>query len=304
MNLTSAFNKSLALIALVSLLPSPSHGETSYSWLVFNIPPFGSIHGEGIGFELANAYIKADLKNAIVITNPARWQQEMLDASNEKFCVTGSWKLPNTQHRIYSESIVNTVDYGVAVTPELYKKISNHGKTRVVSIVDVIQATKTSGHLVKLDGRPVFGEMNTLIIQGQLQEGVKIDDMVAPEGPISMLKVANHTNRNVDSVLIFPEEFVVFSKENPNHSLEYLMLQEGTSFAPIRASCPDTQEGRLIIKKINELLNTGLRSKILQSFQNALPNIHEIREQAKLNQACIQDYSCKDPLIDLKTPRL
>ncbi len=291
--------KSLALSTLVLLLSiSPSYGDTSYSWLVFNIPPFGSMHGEGIGFELAHAYIKADLKNTIVIVNPARWQQEMLDASNELFCVTGSWKLPNTQHRVYSESIVNTVDYGVAVTPDLYKRISNHGETRVVSIIDVIQATKTAGHLVKLAGRPVFGEMNTLITQGQQQEGVKIDDMVAPEGPISMLKVANHIKRNVDSVLIFPEEFAIFSKENPDHSLEYLLLNEGTSFAPIRASCPNTQEGRMIIKKINVLLNNGLRENILQSFKNALPNIEEIREQAKLNQTCIQHNSCKDPLIN------
>jgi len=293
------FNKPLALFALIFLFSaSPSHGDTSYSWLVFNIPPFGSMHGEGIGFELANAYIKADLKNAIIIVNPARWQQEMLDSSNEKFCATGSWKLPNTQHRVYSQSIMNTVDYGVAVTPDLYEKISNHGETRVVSIIDVIQSTKTAGHMVKLDGRPVFGKMNTLITQGQQQEGIKIDDMVAPEGPISMLKVANHTKRNVGSVLIFPEEFEIFSKENPDHSLEYLMLHEGTSFAPIRASCPNTKEGRLIIKKINALLNKGLRKRIFQSFLNALPNIYEIREQAKLNQACIKDNSCKDPLID------
>ncbi len=296
---TLGLSKSLALTALALLLSAPaSYADTPYSWLVFNIPPFGSMHGEGIGFELADAYIKADLKNTTVIANPARWQQAMLDTSNEQFCMTGSWKLPNTQHRVYSESIVNTVDYGVAVTPDLYEKISNHGETRVVSIIDVIQSTRTAGHLVKLDGRPVFGKMNTLITQGQQQEGVNIDDMVAPEGPISMLKVANHKSRNVGSVLIFPEEFAIFSKENPGHSLEYLMLIEGTSFAPIRASCPNTKKGISIIKKINVLLNSGLRDIILQSFQNALPNIVEIREQAKLNQVCIQDHSCKDPLID------
>jgi hypothetical protein len=112
----------LALLVLLLTVTTPSYGQTSYSWFVFNIPPFGSMHGEGIGFELANAYIKANLKNSIVIASPARWKQEMLDTSNVQFFSTGSWKLPNTDHRVYSEPIINTVDYGGAVTPSLYKK--------------------------------------------------------------------------------------------------------------------------------------------------------------------------------------
>jgi hypothetical protein len=167
-----------------------------------------------------------------------------------------------------------------------------------VSIIEVIKATKTAGRLIKLAGRPVFGEMNTLIKQGQHEKDVKIYDIVASEGPISLLRIADHGSRHVDSVLIFSEEFEIFSKQYPTHSLKYLALQEGISFAPIRASCLDTEEGRVIIKKINNLLNKELRKTILQSFKNALPDILEIREQVKLNQVCIATRSCKDPLIN------
>ena len=150
-----------------------------------------------------------------------------------------------------------------------------------------------------LKGRPVFGEMGEIIEKGKQEEGTKISEMTASEGPISMLKMATISNRNVDSVLIFPEEFPIFSKQYPKHPLKYLMLSEGISFAPIRASCPNTEEGRMIISEINELLNAGLRKKAFNLFQDALPNITEIRDRATLNQLCIKDSSCKDPLIDL-----
>ena len=121
--------------------------------------------------------------------------------------------------------------------------------------------------------------------------------MTGSEGPISMLKMAAILNRNVDSVLIFPEEFPIFTNAQPNHPLKYLTLTEGSNFAPIRASCPDTEEGRIIISEVNKLLNNGLRTTAFNLFQAALPNIKEIREQAILNQQCIKDSSCKDPLI-------
>jgi len=226
----------------------------------------------------------------------------MLNPSKDQFCTTGSWKLPQTSHRVYSDSIINTVDYGVAVRPDLYKKLSKNGQTRIVSILEVIEATKSAGALLILNGRPVFGEMGVMIGEGKLEQGTKISYMTASQGPISMLKMANIPNRNIDSVLIFPEEFPVFEKENPDHSLEYLMLSEGSSFAPIRASCPDTSTGRMIIAEINTLLNDGLRKDVFKLFQEALPNIHEIREQAIINQRCIKDNSCRDPLVNSLSP--
>lgn len=75
------------------------------------------------------------------------------------------------------------------------------------------------------------------------------------------------------------------------------MLSEGTNFAPIRASCPDTKIGRIIISEINNLLDKGLRDKVFKLFLDALPDIPEIKQQARHNQHCIKDNSCKDPLI-------
>ena len=138
-------------------------GDTSYTWYVFNIPPFGSESKGGIGYDLVNAYNKAGLENRIIVANPARWAIDMTDPNNETFCTSGSWKLPNTSHRVYSDSIVNTVDYGVAVRPELYKKLSNNGKLRTVSIMDVINSTKSGRQMLTLKGRPVFGEMGRMI---------------------------------------------------------------------------------------------------------------------------------------------
>ena len=119
---------------------APALGDTSYTWYVFNIPPFGSESKGGIGYDLVNAYNKAGLENRIIVANPARWAIDMTDPNNETFWTSGSWKLPNTSHRVYSDSIVNTVDYGVAVRPELYKKLSNNGQLRTVSIMDVINS--------------------------------------------------------------------------------------------------------------------------------------------------------------------
>ena len=277
---------------------STAFGSSPYSWYTFNIPPFGSVSERGIGYVLANAYFEAGFKNKIILANPARWHKDMLNPRKDKFCSTGSWKLPKTSHRVYSDSIINTVDYGVAVRPALYKQLSRNGKTRIVSITEVINATKSAGALLILNGRPVFGEMGAMIEAGKLEQGTKINYMTASHGPISMLKMANISNRNIDSVLIFPEEFPVFEKENPDHSLEYLMLSEGSNFAPIRASCPNTKTGRMIMTEINKLLNQGLRKEVFKLFQQALPNIHEIRQQAIINQGCIKNNSCRDPLVN------
>jgi len=276
---------------------SKSYGDTPYAWYTFNIPPFGSESGEGIGFDLAHAYIDAGFDNSIVMVNVERWYREMLDPRNVIFCATGSWKLPGTQHRVYSNSIINTVDYGVAVRPKLYKELSIEGKRRIVSIVDVLNATKSGGQLLMLAGRPIFGRMNDLIEAGKLAGDMYINGMTASEGPVSMMRMADAGNRGVDSVLVFPEEFVVFENTYPDHSLEYLALSEGTSFAPIRASCPDTEQGRLIISSINKMLDEGLRDKAFNLFLEALPNIVEIQQQAKFNQRCIKDNSCIDPLV-------
>jgi len=289
--------KLLAYTLLLLTFCSPALGESPYSWYVFNIPPFGSESKGGIGYDLVNAYFEAGLKNKIVIANPARWAIDMTDPNNTSFCTSGSWKLPNTDHRIYSDSILNTVDYGVAVRPALYQKLSNNGQTRIVSIVDVINSTRSGGQMLVLKGRPVFGEMGRIIENSKQRDGNHIGYMTGSEGPISMLKMASISNRNVDSVLIFPEEFPIFSAAQPNHPLKYLTLSEGSNFAPIRASCPDTKEGRMIISKINKLLNNGLRTVAFNLFQQVLPNIKEIRQQAVLNQICIKDNSCKDPLI-------
>ncbi len=288
----------LTCIFLMLSFSSKSYGESPYSWYTFNIPPFGSASERGIGYVLANAYIEAGFKNDIFLVNAARWKNDMLDSQNTKFCSTGSWKLPNTNHRVYSDSIINTVDYGVGVRPELYKKLSNNGRKRIVSILNVIEATKFSKHMLIMNGRPVFGKMGDIIEGSKKEYGTKIRYMTASEGPVSMLRLANVSNRNVDSVLIFPEEFPIFEKIYPQHSLEYLMLLEGNNFAPIRASCPDTDQGRMIISKINEMLNEGLREKVFELFLDALPSIIEIRKQARLNQVCIKDNSCKDPLVD------
>jgi hypothetical protein len=278
---------------------SSTFADSPYHWYTFNIPPFGSDSGQGIGYELVNAYIEAGFNNSTVLVSAARWKNDMQDPSNNKFCSSGSWKLPGTSHRVYSDSIINTVDYGVAVRPELYKKLSHNGKIRVVSILDVIESTKSAGNLLILDGRPLFGKMSEIIENSKHKHGTKIKYMSASEGPVSMLKMANITNRNIDSVLIFPEELPIFAKGNPNHSLEYLMLLEGNSFAPIRANCPDTKVGRSIISEINKMLNEGLREKAFWLFLDALPNHDEIREQAIFNQRCIKDSSCKDPLINV-----
>ncbi len=285
-------------VLLLLALFTTSHADSPYSWYTFNIPPFGSVDGQGIGYALVHAYIEAGLKNKVVLTNPARWFKEMQDANNTTFCTSGSWMVPNTSHRVYSNSIINTVDYGVAVRPALYKKLTQNGKLRTVSISDVISATTSSGHMLILNGRPVFGEMHKIIEKRKNEVNTKIEYMTASEGPISLLRIANTANRNVDSALIFPEEFTIFANEYSHHSLKYLTLSEGTSFAPIRASCPDTQAGRLIISKINDLLNDGLRERAFALFLEALPDIIEIKQQAKINQRCIKDHSCKDPLID------
>lgn len=276
---------------------SPAFSESPYSWYVFNIPPFGSESKGGIGYELVNAYNEAGFKSRIIVANPARWGIDMVDPNNFSFCTSGSWKLPNTKHRVYSDSIINTVDYGVAVRPNLYMKLSNNGQRRVVSIVDVINTTKSTGQMLMLKGRPVFGEMGRIIEKSRHKKENHISYMTGSEGPISMLKMAALSNRNIDSVLIFPEEFPIFTKAQPEHPLRYLMLSEGSNFAPIRASCPDTKKGRMIISEINKLLNKGLRTIAFNLFQDALPNIQEIRDQAVLNQLCIKDNSCKDPLI-------
>mgnify|MGYP000428926126 FL=1 len=286
--------KALLLFAIFTT----SYADSPYSWYTFNIPPFGSVDGQGIGYVLAHSYIEAGLKNKIVLTNPARWFKEMQDASNTEFCTTGSWKVPKTNHRVYSNSILNTVDYGVAVRPTLYKKLTNSGKLRTVSISDVISSTITSGQMLILNGRPVFGEMHKIIEKRKNEVNTKIEYMTASEGPVSLLRIANTANRNVDSALIFPEEFTIFANEYPYHSLKYLTLSEGTSFAPIRASCPDTESGRFIISKINDLLDDGLRERAFALFLKALPDIFEIKRQARINQLCIKDHSCKDPLID------
>ena len=296
--LAKKYSLYVGLILLLLFFSSLTHSKPPYSWYVFNIPPFGSESGDGIAYELVEAYGEAGFGSKVVLANAARWVADMTNPLNTTFCSSGSWKLPNTSHRVYSDSILNTVDYGVAVRPELYKKLSNNGQTRIVSILDVINDTKSAGSLLILKGRPVFGEMSRLIEKRKTEEGYKISDMTASEGPISMLKMASIANRNIESVLIFPEEFSMFSKESPDHPLKYLMLSEGHSFAPIRASCPNTKEGRLIIAGINKLLDDGLRTKAFNLFQDALPNIIEIRVQAALNQGCIKDHACKDPLTN------
>jgi len=282
---------------LLLSVSAKSYSDASYSWYTFNIPPFGSESGTGIGYVLAAAYIDAGFESSIVMVNVERWYREMLDSNNTLFCATGSWKLPNTDHRVYSNSIINTVDYGVAVRPELYKILSENGKTRVTSIIDVIKATQSGKELLMLAGRPIFAEMGELIAQGKLERGTHITAMTASEGPVSMMKMADAGNRGVESVLMFPEEFVVFEKTHPHHSLEYLTLSEGVSFAPIRASCPNTVEGRKIIAAINTLLDDGLREKAFKLFVDALPNITEIQQQAQLNQQCIDQSDCIDPLV-------
>ncbi len=276
---------------------SKSYGDIPYSWYTFNIPPYGSESGEGIGYELADAYIDAGFKSPIVMVNVERWYREMLDPTNLKFCASGSWKLPNSAHRIYSNSIINTVDYGVAVRPNLYQQLSDGGKNRMVSIVDVLNATKSGDHLMMLAGRPIFGKMNEIIEKAKGETDTHITEMTASEGPVSMLKMADVGNRYVASVLMFPEEYIVFEKDYPDHSLEYLALSEGVSFAPIRASCPNTEQGRLIISKINQMLDDGLRDRVFNQFLDALPDIVEIRQQALINQRCIKDSSCIDPLV-------
>lgn len=260
-----------AYVFLFLTFSSPALSESPYSWYVFNIPPFGSESKGGIGYELVNAYNQAGFNGRIIVSNPARWQIDMTDPNNTTFCTSGSWKLPNTAHRVYSDSIINTVDYGVAVRPELYQKLSNNGQTRVVSIVDVINSTKSAGQMFMLKGRPVFGEMGRIIEKSRHEKGNNISYMTGSEGPISMLKMAVLSNRNVDSVLIFPEEFPIFSEAQPEHPLKYLMLSEGSNFAPIRASCPDTKEGMRIISGINKLLNKGLRTIAFHLFRDALP---------------------------------
>jgi hypothetical protein len=46
------------------------------------------------------------------------------------------------------------------------------------------------------------------------------------------------------------------------------------------------------------MLDEGLREKAFKLFQEALPDITEIREQALLNRQCIKNNSCLDPLTD------
>jgi len=274
---------SFVFILLLFPFCPPAFGESPYSWYTFNIPPFGSISGEGIGYELVHAYAEAGFNNSIILTSPARWKHDMQDPGNDRFCSSGSWMLPETNHRVYSNSIINTVDYGVAVRPEIYNKLSNNGKKRIVSILDIIEATKSAGDLFILDGRPVFGEMSEIIERSKNDHDTNISYMAASEGTISLLKMATIPNRNIDSVLIFPEEFHLFTKGQTKQTLEYLMLLEGSNFAPIRASCPNTKAGRMIISEINKMLDEGLRDKAFKLFLDALPNFAEIREQATFN---------------------
>lgn len=278
------------------LMSALSYGESPYSWQAFNIPPWGSNNNSGIGFKLIEAYNQAGLEGEVIVTNAARWQVNMTNPLNRDFCACGSWKLPNTEHRVYSNSIINTVDYGVAVRPELYEKLSKGGQRRIVDMLDVINSTKEDGRLLIMKARPVFGEMGKVILSNDAKEDINIGYMTASEGPISMLTMASIKNRQVGSVLIFPEEFTNFTRTHPQYSLNYLMLSEGSNFAPIRASCPNTEEGRKIISKINQLLDDGLRDRAFQWFLDELPNIPEIRKQARINQECIKDRSCKDPL--------
>ena len=293
-------NKKLRLITALffSSVLSVSFADSPYTWYTFNIPPFGSESERGIGYVLANAYIDAGFKNEVILTTPARWFNDMQDFDNNEFCTTGSWKLPQTDHRVYSNSILNTVDYGIAVRPKLYQYLSNNGENRVVSITKAIEASKVFGRMVMLNGRPVFGEMSELLEQGRLNSDTKIDYITASEGSVTLLKMADVYSRDVGSVLLFPEEYQIFENSYPDHSLEYLMLSEGSSFAPIRASCPDTRQGRAIITEINRMLNDGLRAEVFKLFLEALPNISEIKQQAKINQQCIKTSSCKDPLTD------
>ena len=281
-----------------SSILSVSFADSPYTWYTFNIPPFGSESERGIGYVLANAYIDAGFKNEVILTTPARWFNDMQDFDNNEFCTTGSWKLPQTDHRVYSNSMLNTVDYGIAVRPKLYNYLSNNGENRVVSITKAIEASKVFGRMVMLNGRPVFGEMSELLEQGRLNSDTKIDYITASEGSVTLLKMADVYSRDVGSVLLFPEEYQIFENSYPDHSLEYLMLSEGSSFAPIRASCPDTRQGRAIITEINRMLNDGLRAEVFKLFLEALPNISEIKQQAKINQQCIKTSSCKDPLTD------
>jgi hypothetical protein len=297
MNTERLIIKCLSLYLLLLLPTSSLYANTPYAWYAFNIPPFGSISEQGIGFTLADAYINAGFDAPIVLINTARWQSEMMDPGNDRFCTTGSWKLPNTEHRVYSNSILNTVDYGVAVRSDLYRKLSQGCQRRKVSINKVIDSTRSGDRLLILNDRPVFGVMGKMIDEGTLQSTTNIDYMTASEGPISMMKMANMDNRKVASVLVFPEEFFIFEKEYPQHNLEYLMLEEGVSFAPIRASCPDTEMGRSIISTINSLLDQGLRDKVFSLFKQVLPNIIEIQQQAEINQACIKNHACIDPLV-------
>ncbi len=293
-------NKKLRLITALffSSVLSVSFADSPYTWYTFNIPPFGSESERGIGYVLANAYIDAGFKNEVILTTPARWFNDMQDFDNNEFCTTGSWKLPQTDHRVYSNSMLNTVDYGIAVRPKLYNYLSNNGENRVVSITKAIEASKVFGRMVMLNGRPVFGEMSELLEQGRLNSDTKIDYITASEGSVTLLKMADVYSRDVGSVLLFPEEYQIFENSYPDHSLEYLMLSEGSSFAPIRASCPDTRQGRAIITEINRMLNDGLRAEVFKLFLEALPNISEIKQQAKINQQCIKTSSCKDPLTD------
>jgi len=283
---------------LFLFVTSLSYGKSPYAWQVFNIHPFGSENRSGIGFDLVNAYAQAGLENQVIVTNTSRWQIDMTNPDNFRFCTSGSWKLPNTQHRIYSNSIVNTVDYGVAVRAELYEALTHGGQVRIIDLIEVVNSTRTQGKLLIMKGRPVFGKMGQIIAENSSKDGINVEYMTASEGPVSMLKMATIENRRVSSVLVFPEEFSIFTRMHPKHSLKYLMLSEGSNFAPIRASCPDTEEGRRVVSAINRLLDDGLRQEALNWFLDALPDIPEIREQARVNQRCIQDASCTDPLTD------
>jgi len=284
------------LFALTTFIPTAS-GNSPFYWYTLNIPPFGSKTGVGIGYELVNAYIEAGLKNKIVLTNVERWHKEMTDTKNNTFCSSGSWKLPGTSHRIYSSPIINTVDYGIAVRPEIVSMLGKKVKANTVSIQDIIDLTKLHGSMMVLKGRPIFGEINRLVNENKHHKNVKIRYMTASEGSITMLRMANVSNRDINSVLIFPEEFTIFENQYPDHSLRYLMLTEGGSFAPIRASCPITIRGKQIIAQINKLLDEGLRDKAFSLFQHSLPDIDEIKKKAIFNQLCIKSNSCIDPLM-------
>ena len=189
---------------LILSFSSKSYGESPYSWYTFNIPPFGSVSERGIGYVLANTYIEAGLENEIFLVNAARWRNDMLDSKNMKFCSTGSWKLPDTSHRVYSDSILNTVDYGVAVRPELYKRLSNNGKKRVVSILDVIEATESAKHMLIMNGRPVFGKMGEIIEDRKQESGTHIRYMPAYEGRGSIENNAKVSTKNGAKVWIIP----------------------------------------------------------------------------------------------------